>query len=228
MRIDQKTKDRRWKTENNYFFGLLITIFIFLSLSAFANTKGFSQAEIANMSALAHEKVDSQAVQQWVQSIQHAATPYFNVSRNDSSSKRRAALMVFVSSSMPISSLHQYLIDGSKVGATLVLRGLINNSFQMTAKFIHQALMGTKGGFKVDPIVFKKLHITRVPAIVLFNANGLVCINQRDCVPNPEDYDRITGNVTIAYALREMANRGTADSRAAKQLLKKIRKATHV
>lgn len=207
---------------------LLVAISIGFYGSVNAATTGFSQSEIAHMFTIAQEKVNSQSVRQWVRSIQNHQVPTESINPNKNAFKRRAALMILVSKSMPVPSLHQYLVDALKVNATLVLRGLVNNSFQDTAKFIHQALMGTKGGFKVDPIVFEKLHISRVPAIVLFNSAGLACINQRDCVPDPNDYDMVTGNVTLSYALKEMTNRGTADPQLAKQLLDKLRKASDV
>lgn len=91
----------------------------------------------------------------------------------DSVSQKNNAIL-FVSLGMPKLALRQYLLQSKQLGIPLVIRGLLNNSYPDTAKRIYQILhpknTGKKsisGGFEIDPVYFKKFHISVVPALVI-------------------------------------------------------------
>jgi len=83
-------------------------------------------------------------------------------------------LIVFISSSMPIKSIQQWAIQAEKLGAELVIRGFVNNSFKDTV-ILAQKLFSKHqvGGFNVDPFKFQKYEIEAVPTVVL-DVGGVV------------------------------------------------------
>jgi type-F conjugative transfer system pilin assembly protein TrbC len=118
-----------------------------------------------------------------------------------------APLMAFVSFSMPEDSLKAILEQVDRVGGTVLLRGLVNNSFKDTATVVAR-LVGKNGtGFGIDPKLFSKYNITAVPAFV---------------IPNGEDFDKISGNLSLSAALEALTNEGS-NPEAAHNLLVKLR-----
>lgn len=206
---------------NKTYLALFVIILTLPSL-LFANDKGFSSQEIQRMQLSTQKQLNSEAIQRWVKTIQHY-NPSEAVSRSQPITKRRNTLMIFVSFSMSEKSLRQYLAEGQKIKASLLLRGLVNNSLTATVKKIHNVIQRRNGGFSIDPIAFEKLHIRKVPAIVLFNQAGLICLNTQNCIPDPSDYDILYGNVTLDYALSQFANGDDAISTDAKKLLEQLR-----
>ena len=77
-------------------------------------------------------------------------------------------LIIFISSSMPAKSIQQWAIQADRLGATLAIRGFINNSFKDTVIFAQKLFSKHQiGGFNVDPFKFKQYEIEIVPAVVL-------------------------------------------------------------
>ena len=111
-------------------------------------------------------------------------------------------LLIFVSFSMPKESLRQLIADAYRVGGRLVIRGLVNNSFKDTARALY-ALLGEDqhGGVMVDPTLFKKFNITRVPGFVVVNHGNL---SQPLC----PKYDVVYGDVSLVYVLRKIVSAG--------------------
>ncbi len=118
-----------------------------------------------------------------------------------------APLIAFVSFSMPENSLKDILEQVDQVGGTVVLRGLVNNSFRDTAAVVAGLAKENGAGFGVDPRLFTKYNITTVPAFV---------------IPVGEGFDRIGGNISLAAALEAMVSEGEYPD-AARRLLEKLR-----
>lgn len=186
--------------------------------------KGMSLHEIAEIKRISDEAVNNSRVRSWVNSLEKITS--FSAKKNKrqkASHYRRATVMILVSSSMSPSSVHRYLSDASHIKASVVMRGLINNSLSESARYIHLALGELKSGVSIDPIVFEKLNVHRVPVIVLLNQTGVYCLNTEDCTMNPEDYEVVVGNVTLDYALSVMAEKHSAQSKTATSLLQLLR-----
>jgi len=99
-------------------------------------------------------------------------------------------IYVFISFSMPKASLDTLLKDAEKYNATLVLRGLKNNSFKETAKVIQDFYGDHKGegvGFEINPELFLKYKISYVPVFL-----------------NLTNSKRLSGNVTLSYAAKKL------------------------
>lgn len=94
-------------------------------------------------------------------------------------------IIVFVSFSMPKSSLVELSNDSQKYNATLVLRGIHEGSFMATKDKILE--INPKGlRLNIHPDLFKQYDVRRVPTFVL--------------VKNGKEVNRLSGNVTLEFA----------------------------
>lgn len=73
-----------------------------------------------------------------------------------------ASTYVFVSHSMNDHALKSYFRDAQKYKATLVMRGLVEDSFIKTK----QKVEALKISYQIDPTLFEKYQISRVPTII--------------------------------------------------------------
>lgn len=123
--------------------------------------------------------------------------------------------LVFVSFSMPDSSLKQLLRDAGKIGAQLVLNGLIEDDVKTTS----QRLLAIQGidpnadklpdgmdktevaGMGIDPTLFERLDIRHVPAFVLPLEPVRACAEGEGCPVFR--HIRISGDVSLDYALEQ-------------------------
>jgi conjugal transfer pilus assembly protein TrbC len=96
----------------------------------------------------------------------------------DASNKRMPSILIFVSFSMPTQSLEAYLRDAKKIHASVVIRGLIDNSFQKTFQRIATLVKASGGnGVELNPLWFKRFDIQTVPAVVVV-PGGSACLIQ--------------------------------------------------
>ena len=98
-------------------------------------------------------------------------------------------MAIFISFSMPKESMRLWVSQAEKIGASVYLRGLVNNSFKDTVLAVKALLHDQKGGVLIDPTIFKKHGITQVPAVV-FVSKGNASI--------------VYGDVTLDYALERI------------------------
>jgi len=123
-------------------------------------------------------------------------------------------LLIFISSSLPRQSLINYANSARRSGAILVLRGLINDSMKQTVKFIHN--LSRQGTYAIiDPISYNNFNINQVPSIILISDNHKCQYGK--CTYTPR-HDRISGNVSLNYALREFKERGDFKQEATRYL----------
>ncbi len=96
-------------------------------------------------------------------------------------------------------ALKAYDLDLRKIGGRLVIRGLIDDSFLKTANRLKH--LGIE--VDIDPTVFEAFKVERVPAFI--HAKGR---------PGAYDtiHDRMTGNVSVLYALEEFEHAGDLDA----------------
>ena len=124
------------------------------------------------------------------------------------------AIMVFVSFSMPEKSIEAYLRDAKELNASIVIRGLIENSFQRTFQRIAQLVTASGGnGIELNPILFKKFGIQQVPSIVVLPENS-TCRTKETCEKQTE-FDVIKGDMSLYEALRQIRDKGGVASKTA-------------
>lgn len=127
-------------------------------------------------------------------------------------------LMIFVSASMPQQSLKDLMIQARKYGGVLVFRGVIG-SLRNTQQYL-AALSKENVSALIDPRLFEMFQVKIVPTFVVLNKATSNCQgNGCDLTPM---HDRISGNITLYYALEQIAEgNGNASSTAA-NLLRKV------
>jgi type-F conjugative transfer system pilin assembly protein TrbC len=99
-------------------------------------------------------------------------------------------VIVFISFSMPKESIREWMSQARKVGASVYIRGLVNNSFKETTKAVLELVQDQPGGLLIDPTLFKKYSIVQVPAVVIASDNNI---------------DVIYGDVTLDVALEKIS-----------------------
>lgn len=87
---------------------------------------------------------------------------------------------------MPKSDIKRLLDDAPRHGATLVLRGLKNNSFQETATLLKDL---KDGAIEINPELFEKHKVDSVPTFIMIK-NGKT--------------KGVKGNVTLDFAVRKL------------------------
>lgn len=122
-----------------------------------------------------------------------------------------SGLFVFVSFGMPKEALKRIVEQAERVNATLVLRGLVDRSIPKTAAAAKEMLGTHRVGWMIDPRLFKMYGVSQVPVTVLVQpgTQAQFCQDQH-CNKLPE-YVKITGDVSIRYAIEEMSRASAPD-----------------
>lgn len=112
------------------------------------------------------------------------------------------ALMILVSFSMPPEALRNLARQADSAGAVLVLRGLVDDSLNKTARVI-RAVLGDDAGdstFQINPNAFRAYQVRDVPTFILAQtpADG-----KASCTAGT-DYVSVRGDATLEYALRKL------------------------
>ena len=136
-----------------------------------------------------------------------------------------AALFVMVSFSMPPQSIERLAAQANKAGATLVLRGMVDDSLTKTAAVVEGFLKRHPGAqFQIDPTVFKRFAVDQVPTFVLSSqtSESGACAG-KECNPS-NSFVSVSGDVTLDYALEYLAKqRNERFSQLAERRLKRVR-----
>jgi conjugal transfer pilus assembly protein TrbC len=118
-------------------------------------------------------------------------------------------LYIFVSLSLPDESLKLLSRQAKELGGNLVIRGLVQNSFKET----HARLKKLGIPIDIDPTLFERFEVTRIPTFVLAE------INDGDIQGK---YDKVTGNVSVLSAIELFAIEGDLKDLAHTLLQKRI------
>ncbi len=109
-------------------------------------------------------------------------------------------LMIFVSSSMPKDALKDLMIQAKQSGGILVLRGLVG-SLRNTQEYLANISRENVSAI-IDPRLFDIFQVKLVPTFVVLSDVVQDC-QENDCQFTPV-HDRITGNITLKYALEQI------------------------
>ncbi len=131
-------------------------------------------------------------------------------------SVRHYPVMVFVSSSMPQESIKTLMIESKMSGAAMVFRGLVG-SLRNTSEFL-QKLSKENVSAIIDPRLFDSFNIKSVPTFIVI-ADSDLDSSVTDLTPR---HDRISGNITLKYALETISQGDGVASDMAQNYLSKI------
>jgi conjugal transfer pilus assembly protein TrbC len=117
---------------------------------------------------------------------------YKQIKTQGKSLRTKEGLYIFVSFSLPKTLLENFDKAAKKIGAKLVIRGLKDNSFKETLSYI-KGIKQEGITVDIDPESFRQFGITHVPAFI---------------VSQGTNYDKIVGNISIAYVLNKYTEEG--------------------
>lgn len=122
-----------------------------------------------------------------------------------------AHVLVFASLSVPRASLAAIFREATKIGAPVVFRGPLEGSFVRTKEILLDLLGDLAISAEIDPLKFKAYRIEAVPAVVVLKDRrlGATVAKCNDNVPL-RYYTKIVGDVPLAYALEQIAERDPA------------------
>ena len=134
-----------------------------------------------------------------------------------------AEILLFTSLSVPAASWRQWARDAARIGATLVMRGVVEDGLRATATEIRPRLGGHDAGVAIDPRLFRLFGIERVPAVAVV-PGGVPPCESRGCADDPAPaHDLVTGNIGLAAALEAIAEEGAVAGETARQALAILR-----
>jgi len=137
------------------------------------------------------KEVDVGAIQKRNSEILENTSPCFL----GDNQKNTYEVMVFATFSMPITLWKEYSDALTKIGGTFALRGLPEDSFfKLTSEINHLKKSGVTAPILLDPKSFEKYEVETVPTIVLVKKEG---------------YDKISGTVSLDYALDLFSREGS-------------------
>jgi len=111
-------------------------------------------------------------------------------------------LLIFVSSSMPREDLIAYSKQAKVVGATLVLRGDVDQSRQKTQIFVSE-VNPVNANWQINPMLFKTFKVDSVPTFVLATAAAGFSLTEDGCA-KAESYITVKGDQSLPAALDRM------------------------
>ena len=119
----------------------------------------------------------------------------------------QSALRIFVTLDMPAASLRGLADQAARSGATLVLRGLKDNSMRATLAGV-QSLIGERTvAWQIDPLAFTRYAVERAPTFVLLTGSAGTTSTQAACTSDcrtPSAFVAVSGDVSLDYALEAM------------------------
>lgn len=125
---------------------------------------------------------------------------------DDDRRKGAPVLVAFASTSMPQESLQRMISDVSKAGGIVVFRGFLpDGSKPFLAQLQKVVSQSEQAHVRIDPRLFRAFDIQEVPTYVALSSSFDLC-DSLECKSTPTPYDKISGNVTTAYALQTFAD----------------------
>ncbi|MAM37022.1 MAG: type-F conjugative transfer system pilin assembly protein TrbC [Erythrobacter sp.] len=133
--------------------------------------------------------------------------------------------IAFASLSMPPQSLKQLIRDTARAGGVVVFRGFPNNSMKEFARRLGQVVerQDQFANVGIDPRLFRAFNVQAVPTYVAVASDFDLCAGF-SCQTKLPPYDRMTGNVTVEYALSSFADGNGPGAKIAAVGLSNMRK----
>lgn len=141
--------------------------------------------------------------------IQHgygtlAREAQIEASRFQPPTRNRRSLMLALTLSMPEAVLQEYAKQAEESGARIILRGVPpGSSVPKVAALIAHLNHGAKAEWSIDPPLFRRFKITKVPALILVDDETAQKL-ENQCAP-PASFLEVDGEVSIRQSLAVMA-----------------------
>ena len=132
-----------------------------------------------------------------------------------------AEVLVFMSLSVPERSWRQWSAQLARIGAPMVLRGVVEGGLAATVRAIQSR--GPQDGAAIDPRLFRLFRIGSVPAVAVVPGGVPACSSpgcSADAVP---PHDLVTGNIGLEGALEAIAREDGPGRESARRHLAVLR-----
>jgi conjugal transfer pilus assembly protein TrbC len=131
--------------------------------------------------------------------------------------------IAFASLSMPPAALRAMIDDVTRAGGVIVLRGLPQNSAKVLTAALSKVVRPGEdlASVGIDPRLFRAFGIQAVPTYVVAGSDFDLC-DGFDCTTAVPPHDRMSGNVSAAYALETFARGGGPGALIAAQHLARL------
>jgi conjugal transfer pilus assembly protein TrbC len=132
-------------------------------------------------------------------------------------------MLVFISFSMPEATLRRLVSQATSAQASLVIRGLVNNSLKETVAKAQRLIGERKVSFQIDPLAFDRFGVTKAPSFVLLRRGA----EARSCDAGScfaaDAYVMASGDVSIRYALEFLSRSAPAFAAEADPFLRRLK-----
>jgi type-F conjugative transfer system pilin assembly protein TrbC len=168
-------------------------------------------------------KLGEQQREEFLSKIRNQAAQYFGEEKGEEMLKPRPDLQIFVSGSMSKALLKDYAREASIYGGVLVFRGLPDGSMLKLLKLVSDiSEENYSAAMQIDDQSFENYAIDVVPAIVLSQGEDFGIISNK--IPG---HDKMSGNISIEYALECFAKDGDLADKASELLEKRKQGGKH-
>ena len=127
---------------------------------------------------------------------------------------------------MPAASLKGLVDQAARSGATLVLRGLKDQSMRKTVAAAHELIGERQVAWQIDPEAFMQFGVERAPTFVLLTGGAGGRARESSCTvdcPLASSFVAIAGDVSIDYALQSMVRQVPSAGPHAEPFLKRLK-----
>ena len=134
-------------------------------------------------------------------------------------------LMIFVTLAMPDASLRLLATQAARSGATLLVRGLKDDSMQHTLSAVKKVIGDERVSWHIDPPAFTRYRIEHAPTFVLVASHATPFASDGSCTSGcarPDSFLSVSGDVSLDYALDVMARTRPAFSADAQRYQKRL------
>ena len=156
-----------------------------------------------NAEAQAAEVLKDPEFQKFISNAKSTALDQITGETESQLASERGELYVFVSFSIGEKGLISLAEQAKRYNATLVMRGFKDGSYKKTVEALHTLIEKTGQGVIVDPELFEEFKVEAVPTFILTQRSR----SHEDGRSTPL-HDRMSGQVTLQYALEQFAKDG--------------------
>lgn len=117
-----------------------------------------------------------------------------------------AGVHIFISFSMPKTSIKQWIEQADKANVQVYLRGFVKDSFKQTVIESSEIISESSPGFILDPKMFDKFKIEKVPAVV-FEEKGhepIIVYGDIGLLAAAEAAQRLTGSAKAIEVITDL------------------------
>ena len=132
-----------------------------------------------------------------------------------------AEVLVFMSLAVPEPSWRQWSAQAARIGAPIVLRGVVEGGLAATVHAIQGR--GPQDGAAIDPRLFRLFRIGSVPAVAVVPGGVPGCTSPGCSLDPPPPHDLVTGNIGLDGALEAIARAGGPGRDSARRHLSVLR-----